>query len=625
MKNPLRRRSLILGHRAVTAKHITVVLIGLVLTGSAAAATISGMTTAAGGTPLPSMTVVAYGSTGTEAGRTSTDASGRYSLILPAGTYRVLAFDPQGTYATGFYNEASSFETSNALTLAATDDVTANFILVRAGRLTGVVHSTEGTALSSMIVAAYNEDGSRRGFTMTDSAGGYTLVLPPGTYRVAAYDDTAVYAVQFFREKSSFESADRITVTAGFTTGAVDFSLPQSARISGRVTDAATGSPLGGIMLTAFSGSGRVLASAKTATDGSFDFAVPPAAFRLTASDPAGIYATSYYVDASSFEAAQPFDLAPGQHAADLDVRMVKGGRVTGQVRDANGAPIGGAIVTAYNPDGSRRGRTITGEDGRYSIVLPPGSFVLGAHDDQLRFAGEFYSEAVSLGRAHVLTVASLTPVSGIDFSLALAGRLSGTTYRASDGAPLAAMVITAWNGAGQPVSISTSREDGTFTLAVPPGTYRVVAHDPNLQFATTYFGGAPSFASSSTIVVAAEQDIQNLLMPMADAGWISGRLVSASNGAAIQGASIYVFDTAGNEIVVQDTDRAGEFMIPLPPGNYKLAAADRAGRFATVYYIGASHFASASSIRVVSGEQSTLMISVEPSTARRRRPAQLP
>ena len=69
------------------------------------------------------------------------------------------------------------------------------------------------TLPNGMTVAAYNEDGSRRGFTMTGSAGSYTLVLPPGTYRVAAYDETAVYAVQFFRDRNSFETADRITIT----------------------------------------------------------------------------------------------------------------------------------------------------------------------------------------------------------------------------------------------------------------------------------------------------------------------------------------------------------------------------------------------------------------------------
>jgi hypothetical protein len=131
------------------------------------------------------------------------------------------------------------------LTLTSDATFTANFILVRAGRITGVVQAASSEEpLAQMTVAAYNEDGSRRGLVTTGAGGGYTLVLPPGNYRVVAYDDTAVYAVQFFRDKGDFESADLVPVTSGATTGAVDFRLPRSARASGSVVDALSGAPL---------------------------------------------------------------------------------------------------------------------------------------------------------------------------------------------------------------------------------------------------------------------------------------------------------------------------------------------------------------------------------------------
>ncbi len=606
------------------------VVVSLLLAGSASAGTITGTVTAFGGAPLPSMTIAVYGPSGLQIATATSNAQGNYSISVPAGTHRLLAFDPMGVYATSFFNGASSFETSLEITLTSNASFAANFVLIRAGRITGVVQAAStDEPLAQMTVAAYNEDGSRRGLVTTVPGGGYTLVLPPGNYRVVAYDDAAVYAVQFFRDKSDFESADIVSVTSGATTGAVDFKLPRSARASGSVFDAVTGIPLAGITIAAYDSFGRVLASTTTSPQGGFSFAVPPIPFRLVASDPSGLYASTFLGGASSFEGSAILTPVPEQLLGGLQFAMTKGGRIEGRIIDATGAPLAGITVTAWNPEGSIRGTTTTGSDGRYSLVLPPGSFRVGAHDDRLEFAGGFFDSEPDFASGHFIPVIGQTTTGGIDFVLAIAGRMSGTTYRAVDGAPLGGIVVTAWDASGRAVATTRSKADGTFILAVAPGSYRLVAHDPefhpDLHYATTFYGGAPSFALSQQITVLARQESPNLLMPMVIAGRLTGFVRRRGDVTAVNGATIHVYDLEGNEIAKADSDSTGNFNIPLPAGSYKVAASDRHGRFNTIFYAGQSSFGSATVIRINASQTTTATFIVDPTAGRRKRPARLP
>ena len=88
------------------------------LSAPAAAATVSGtVSSATTNLRLEGKVVAAYDATGTLRGSATTDIGGSYVLTLPGGSYRLLAYDPLGTYATGFYNNAESFETSELVDL----------------------------------------------------------------------------------------------------------------------------------------------------------------------------------------------------------------------------------------------------------------------------------------------------------------------------------------------------------------------------------------------------------------------------------------------------------------------------------------------------------------------------
>jgi 5-hydroxyisourate hydrolase-like protein (transthyretin family) len=297
-------------------------VISMLAAGPAAAQTafINGaVVSAAFSSPLAGITVVAYGANGLPAATTSTDPAGHYTLAVSFGTYRLLAYDLNGTYATSFYSNATSFETSAQLNLTASL-YGVDFEMVRGFQVSGRVIASAGTPLLGMVVAAYNTDGSRRGFANTSGSGDFALVLPPGTYRFAAYDKSLNYATSFYQGQSSFEAATPVSVSSAVS--GIDFSLPLAARVTGSALDRGTGAPLASLSVDARKPDGALVYSTTTDTNGRFTMALAPGDYKFLAFDEAKYYAVSYFSDASSFASAPSFHLAAGLALAGVNFLM---------------------------------------------------------------------------------------------------------------------------------------------------------------------------------------------------------------------------------------------------------------------------------------------------------------
>lgn len=263
------------------------------------------------GSPLSGITVAAYALSGTVAGTTTSDSAGRYRLALAVGTYRLLAYDLSGVWATSFYSNATSFDTSAQVNLTASL-AGVDFQMVRGTPVSGRVASSQGASLSGMTVAAYNPDGSRRGFEKTNGSGAFSVLLPPGTYRFAAYDDNLNYATSFYLGRATYDAATPVTVSSSPVTG-IDFVLSPAAQVFGSTSDRATRQAVSGITANAYSTSGTLVGSATSGANGRFSMAILPGTVKFTAFDPAGHYAVSFFEDAATFASAPSFQLTAGQ------------------------------------------------------------------------------------------------------------------------------------------------------------------------------------------------------------------------------------------------------------------------------------------------------------------------
>jgi protocatechuate 3,4-dioxygenase beta subunit len=450
-------------------------------------------------TPAGGMVVAAYDTNGNFVAQTTTNSSGQYSLTVNPGSYHLLAYDPSGVYATSYYSNAESFETS-ALVNVSGAVTNVDFALVKAGYLAGTVTSSNGTPLAGITVAVYNGNGTRRGFTQTDSAGHYILSVPPGTYAVAAFDTTLKYVTTFYSNQESFETANPLAVTASQTTLA-NFALADAVQITGTVTSS-NGTPLANIIVNAYSNGGTVIGTTTDAS-GHYQLVLRGEAYRLVFEDPNGVYASVYYPNAPSF-AASSLVTAP---ASNVNVSMPLAAHLIGTVRSSGGALLSNVIVAAYNLDGSVRTATFTA-NGQYTLVVPAGTYKVVAFDLSGQYANAYLNGAVSFDTESSITVAASQTISGLDLSMAVAGTVNGTVVDAASRTPLGNILIDAYNANGFQVARVASSATGAFAFALPPGTYKFIASDPLQRYAPSFYDGVTSYDAATPVPLSSGQTI---------------------------------------------------------------------------------------------------------------------
>jgi hypothetical protein len=551
------------------------------------AAAITGTVTNDSGAPLAGMTVSAYRTDdGTLGASGTTSASGTYSLSLSGGQYRVVAFDPSGFYAASFYSDAESFETSKTILLTSIlTQSNINFRLVRAGFAVGRVTAPGGAALPNMTVAAYNPSGTRRGFTTTDAAGNFTFALPPGSYRIAAYDEAFAYATTFFPSAASFESAAAVPIAAG-ASAITNLQLPLAAKLTGTVTDRVTLAPIAGARVTLYASDGSTVAQASTRAGGSYDVAVRPGGLRVVVDDPAGTYAATYVPDAESFS-TEPIVAAAAGQSVTVNATLVRAAHLAGRITDAvSGNPLAAITAAAYNADGTIRAFAITDAAGACSIVVPAGDYRLGTFDASLIYLPRFYANQSSFAAATLVHANADQTTSGFDFSLTKGARISGHVTSRPSGAPLGAIGVGAYDLGGHLLASTNTDLAGGYTLLLPPATVKLLAFDAALQFATAYYLDAATFDSTQPLSLSEGQSL-TADFAMHEGGRIGGIVIVGSTFAPLPNLRVIVYDATFRTIAEAVTDSGGAFRVVVPPGAYLIAATDPAGRYNPLFYGG--------------------------------------
>ena len=546
-------------------------LLFAVIAASAGAATVSGVVTNPAGA-FPGAIVASYDTAGSARATATTDASGHYSLTLPAGTYRLLAYDPAGKYATVFYGNADSFDTSAFIQFSEGAPLEVSFTLPLAGMVAGSV-SGGGAPLASGVVEVYNLSGTRRGSSTTSVSGQYSVVLPAGDYKVFAYDSKDAFAGVFAGDAHAFAEAGVVHVDPPATT-TVSFALELAARISGTVVDAQTRAPLAGKLAYAYTVAGSLVKTTTTGTDGSFHFSLAPGSYRFVAADPSQVYAPVFYAASRSFERSDIVGLVAGEERTDLTLAAERGGIVRGHV-NANEK----MQIVAYNIDGTLHTSVETNATGDYALVVAPGTYKLAVIDADGQYATQFYPAAQTFASAAELSVSAGQQLTAIDFSPTRAGRFVGTVRDGATEQLLHGVNVVAYDPTGLRVAQTTTAADGTYRLSMTPGQYRLLAFDPGLEYATAYAGGATSYETTMPLAVAAGAE-QAAGFKMFRGVRVTGKVVE-EHGGSLDGIEVFALDATGNRVAGTSTSSTGSFTLVVQPGMYTLVTRDPYHRFA--------------------------------------------
>jgi hypothetical protein len=319
---------------------------------------------------------------------TETHAGGEYAIQgLGPGQY-VVEFDgvkcPPGTspgefssactqnYITQYYNGKALPSEADAITVAegkASEGI--NAVMAEPGRIAGrVTSAATGAPIQGAMVCAFSSTPGGFGCAETAAGGEYVVTgLVAGEYKVQFEDGTctpegcnANYVTQYFDEKRTPTSADSVAVALGRTTEGINARLLQGGRISGKVTSAANGAPIAGVLACALEVSGGQPTGggncARTRSNGEYtvsglgsgeykvefrDFTCSASGEQFTCTE---LYETQWYNGKPSLAAADPVSVTEPATTGGVNARLVAA--PPGTPIDATGLP--GSVTREQTP-----------------------------------------------------------------------------------------------------------------------------------------------------------------------------------------------------------------------------------------------------------------------------------
>lgn len=268
---------------------------------------------------------------------------------------------------------------------------------------------------------------------------------------------------------------------------------------------------------------------------------------------------------------------------------------------DDTGAPLQGC-VDVYTADRSWAGNACSDEQGHWGVDgLEAGvGYKIQVSSWDGVHVGEWAQDGVSFE-----TATEFTAPATIDTGLAVGGTISGSLRRA-DGSPASWASVTIWDAAAvTQVATTNVWDDGSYTITVPAGDYKVQFQDwPSEQWAV---GKRSSQEADLVHVGRAETTlIDDSFRP---SGSVAGTITSDVDGRPIAGACVTItsfpVDDSSSWAGEACTDESGSYSVPVStPGTYAAAVRDDTGAFAAEYSGDTTNPARATSFEVVDGQQ---------------------
>lgn len=429
----------------------------------------------------------------------------------------------------------------------------------------------------------------------------------------------------FITHRRSSQSSESTGLRLALWLGAIVFLLFAGSGRASSATSAISGlisgedgAPLAGMIVTAyhvvdvgdFTSELQPFASATTGPDGAYTLTLPGAAESIRVGvrdhvDPPR-YRPQFYPNATAGWDGELLSVAEGKTLSGIDLQLTLGGNITGRVTLANGAPIVGIIVRAWQPTDDGAGGvywqpmnyTEVGANGAYTLTLAYSGAVRISFEDvewPVRYQAEYYDNVISSepadGTDVPVSIGALT--TGIDAQLDALGRIQGVITDIHN-QPLPEMTIQGYqlitDAYGAPVwadvgGYAVTDVNGAYDMAVSqPGVTRVciAANDGRPYIPECYGGETPE--TGADIPVTLNQVVTGIDVQINALPRIVGRVVDAQ-GDALANAEIVAWWVGLNE--AEDPTPSGFWSgWSDEQGNYEVQLG-KTGRFRSA----ASHF----------------------------------
>ena len=540
-----------------------------------------------------------------------------FEFKVPDGTYLLRGdaenskpdspFADDNSLEDEWYPDAASPEAALPITVAGADVITQDVVVDRKRVISGRVLDQAGQPVLGVYISAYADDldpsapGSLPSYVGdgTDADGRFSIDAGRGAFRLEIYDGNRNgYASEWFPDVHSYQDAATVEVQDDVDIGDLQVSL--GATISGTVTSS-SGAPVPhvevGDWLARY---GIVSGGTVTDQDGHYT---------LTGVDP-GTHTIGYSHYGAFQNVTRAVTIGAEQQVTDEDVTLTPvppeppttGADVRGRILDERGLPVPGISVTWVDDPPSPLNfphpnndytNAITDADGGFHLTdlddhVYPG---VGGHfriyfseldDDQpyvsagnyapdgvYGLAPQWYPTGSSYAEAADLVVPAGVLDLG-DVTLSRAGGIAGTVLH-EDGSAIDDLTVEAYDGLGRVWDRSTVETNGRYRLrALPPGSYTLKFGDRLWWPAASTAAGAVALTVSAGQTTTASYRGREQLRP------VTGRLLDPSGApAAYVPVRAATTDAFPDEVASTETDEHGRFVMPTPPGTYRITMGD--------------------------------------------------
>lgn len=267
---------------------------------------------------------------------------------------------------------------------------------------------------------------------------------------------------------------------------------------------------------------------------------------------------------------------------------VVRTSRLAGTVTESGtGGPLEGTWVVALRTEDYRlAGGAPTGADGRYSLRVDPGSYVIEFLDPALSHVIEWYDGhgyRDIAGADPVATTAGATTTVDADLQDPT-GTVSGNVNEAGTWTPLTGAVVAVLPvGVARPLAATTTDANGDFRIdRLPPGDYVVVSATPQGTHLANFYGGTTDVdvATHVTVTAGATRPDLYLHLPAVTGapvvGSVTGAVTDEITGQTEPGTFVGALRAADYRFTAATfTDQDGGYRLGVGGGEYYLEIFD--------------------------------------------------
>lgn len=521
---------------------------------------------------------------------------GEYRLLVPVGEWAVVVADVPGcvgvVYANYLYPDWDNNHIADPVTnrVGGTDGI--DFYLTPLARIEGQVRDGEGDPMRGVVVRAEELDGSNwqmSGEGVTDENGFYSLGVPPGSnygVKVKIPENMGLFwLAQYFDHVHDRSDARPVSASGDAPTTNINFDLEQGGIISGWIYEDDGETPIEGCGVRAETLDGSVGSDGRTDAAGYFEIIVPAGTYAVEARPDWDElpYGRQYFSNVVS--GAEAYPLSVDQFGVVSNIIFQLGQRtISGHVyRGGDMTPLAHCHVFACDYDSNNWiAGTDTDDTGGYTLYVSPGRYRVRALPSQngLLYESRLYSNTFSYGEATPVVVAGSGNAEGVDFTLNAAGTISGYVHALEGGSPLGnCQVVAEAEDSGEWMGWDDTGADGSYTLVVPEGFYRVYARPSNrgMPYVDTYYLNTPQREEAALVWVGGTGNTPDIDLNLMAPSCFQGRVTDKTTGLPIPGMTVQAIRIPNTNDFwnnwswydAQPTDSNGLFSVSVPSGDH--------------------------------------------------------